>query len=134
MDSSFKSGSRKGRPNYPVDFKRQLAKAACEPGISVARLAREHGVNANMLQKWRHQLRAGELVRAEVTLTEFLPVTLSDVRHGMGNRSDQTMPLPPKPVVTTGGVIEIRAGRAVVRIEGLVDATVLGAVLRHFHP
>ncbi|WP_229522062.1 transposase [Massilia antarctica] len=55
----MESGNRKGRPNYPAEFKRQLAVAACEPGISVSKLAQEHGVNANMLFKWRRDLRAG---------------------------------------------------------------------------
>ena len=51
--------TRKGRPNYPVDFKRHLAALACEPGISVAKLAFEHSLNANLLFKWRRHYRAG---------------------------------------------------------------------------
>ncbi|MBS2131725.1 transposase [Burkholderia thailandensis] len=47
-------------PNHPVEFRRKLAKLACEPGVSVARLAMEHGVNTNLLFKWRRALRAGE--------------------------------------------------------------------------
>ncbi len=43
--------TRKGRPNYPVDLKRHLAALACEPGISVAKLALDHGINANLLCK-----------------------------------------------------------------------------------
>ena len=50
--------TRKGRPNYPIDFKRHLAVLACEPAISVAKLALEHGINANMLFKWRRHYRA----------------------------------------------------------------------------
>jgi len=46
-------GSRKGRPNYPTDFKLRLAQQACEPGGLVSRLACEHGINANLLFKWR---------------------------------------------------------------------------------
>lgn len=44
-------GRRKGRPNYPIEFKRQLAQACCDPAASVSRLALEHGINANMLFK-----------------------------------------------------------------------------------
>jgi hypothetical protein len=47
-------------------------------------------------------------------------------------------PLPslslPKPPVSKDGAIEIRYGNAIMRIEGSVDATVLSAVLGHFHP
>ncbi len=52
--------SRKGRPNHPLEFKRRLAQAACAAGISVAKLAQEHRINANMLFKWRRHYRAGK--------------------------------------------------------------------------
>jgi hypothetical protein len=39
LNTSIQSSSRKGRRNYPIDFKRQLAIAACAPVVSVARLA-----------------------------------------------------------------------------------------------
>ncbi len=54
----------KGRLNYDVAFKKQLAVAACAPGISVARLALEHGINANMLHKWRGCVVLSEKVLA----------------------------------------------------------------------
>jgi transposase len=38
LDSVAITGNRKGQPNYPKEFKRQVAVAACEPGISVAKL------------------------------------------------------------------------------------------------
>ncbi|WP_226383254.1 transposase [Burkholderia mayonis] len=47
-----KPGSRKGRPNHDPEFRRRLAAAACEPGVSVAKLARLNGINANMLFTW----------------------------------------------------------------------------------
>ena len=52
--------TRKGCPNRPVAFKRELAMAACVPGVSVAKLALTHGVNTNLLFKWRRQYRAGK--------------------------------------------------------------------------
>ena len=52
--------TRKGCPNRAVEFKRDLAATACVPGVSVAKLALEHGVNANLLFKWRRQYRAGD--------------------------------------------------------------------------
>ena len=52
------AGSRKGRPNYAPEFRREVAVAACEPGISVAKLAQSHGLNPNMVFKWRRQYRA----------------------------------------------------------------------------
>ena len=46
------SRSRDGRRRYDEKGKRALVEAALRPGISVARLAQEHGVNANLLRKW----------------------------------------------------------------------------------
>ena len=58
--SGVRRPTRKGCPNRAVEFKRGLAAAACEPGISVAKLALEHGVNTNLLFKWRREYRAGK--------------------------------------------------------------------------
>ncbi|WP_309296234.1 transposase [Caballeronia novacaledonica] len=57
--SEKKPGSRAGRPNYPRELRDRLAAAACEPGVSVARLARESGINANMLYTWRRRASSG---------------------------------------------------------------------------
>ena len=35
------------RPNYTKEFKRRLAIEACEPDLSVAKLALRYGLNAN---------------------------------------------------------------------------------------
>nr|WP_227739578.1 transposase [Burkholderia thailandensis] len=59
-----KRTSRKGIPNHPVEFRRKLAKLACEPGVSVARLAMEHGVNTNLLFKWRRASLCGWAARS----------------------------------------------------------------------
>ncbi|MEX3606772.1 MAG: transposase [Burkholderia sp.] len=72
-----KPGSRKGRPNHSPKFRRRIAIAACEPGVSVAKLAREHGLNANLAFTWRDRYRA-EQRASESTL---LPVTVvSDMK------------------------------------------------------
>ncbi|MEX3860155.1 transposase [Paraburkholderia sp. BR10923] len=42
-------GSRKGRPNHSAEFRRRLAMAVCEPGVSISRLARKNGLNANLV-------------------------------------------------------------------------------------
>jgi transposase-like protein len=52
---------KKRRPNYSPEFRKQLAQRAAEPGVSVSRPAQENGINANMLYKWRRQLREGRL-------------------------------------------------------------------------
>jgi transposase len=48
------------RPNFTIEFKRQIVEATLEPGASAALIAREHDVNANLLFKWRRQYLAGD--------------------------------------------------------------------------
>lgn len=50
-----KPGTQMGRSNYAWEFRERLAAAACEPGVSVAKLARENFINANMLFTWRRR-------------------------------------------------------------------------------
>ncbi|BBR25971.1 MULTISPECIES: transposase [Enterobacteriaceae] len=42
---------RKKSPNYPVEFKIKMVELSHRPEISVAQLAREHGINDNLLFK-----------------------------------------------------------------------------------
>jgi transposase len=50
-----------------------LAQRACNENVSVAQLALEHGLNTNMVFKWRRELRAGRLDGA----TALLPVSVT---------------------------------------------------------
>jgi transposase len=119
--STAQPGSRKGRPNYPTDFKLRLAQQACEPGVSVSRLAREHGINANMLFKWRRHYRAG-LLGSVPASPLLLPVTIVDA------------PAPPASHASPPGRIEIVIADAIVRIDGAVDPATVRAVLQGLQP
>ncbi|HHU1547106.1 TPA: transposase, partial [Escherichia coli] len=54
-------------------FKLQMVKLASQPGASVARIAREHDINDNLLFKWL-RLR---LWQNEGRISRHLPVTTS---------------------------------------------------------
>ncbi|MEX3605455.1 MAG: transposase [Burkholderia sp.] len=119
-----KPGSRKGRPNHSPEFRRRIVIAACEPGVSVTKLACEHGLNANLAFTWRYRYRA-EQRALEATL---LPVTIvSDIRP-------EVIAAPPikpeiaKPAVPVG-TIEVQIGRPVVKVDGFVDSDMLRTVL-----
>lgn len=47
------------RRTYTAQFKVQLVTACLQPGASIAALAREHGMNANVLHRWLREHRAG---------------------------------------------------------------------------
>ena len=48
------------RQRYSHEFKRQIVEASLTPGTSIASVAQAHGINANLLHKWRWSYRNGE--------------------------------------------------------------------------
>ena len=112
MESEVEHNRRRRSTNYPLEFKRQLAQQACDSAVSVSQLALQHGLNTNMLFRWRRQLMAGQLEQAEL-----MPVTLA-----------QTPPI--SKGLDSTGVIEVRIGEAAVRIEGIPDPATLMLVLK----
>lgn len=66
-----------GRCCYDSEAKRELVEACLQPGVSVARMALEHGVNANLLRKWINQYRGNASSVPPSTparLSAFVPV------------------------------------------------------------
>ncbi|EPS5908113.1 IS66-like element accessory protein TnpA, partial [Shigella boydii] len=66
-----KALSAEPRRSFSNEFKLQMVKLASQPGASVARIAREHDINDNLLFKW---LR---LWQNEGRISRRLPVTTS---------------------------------------------------------
>ncbi|PLC60285.1 transposase [Citrobacter sp. L55] len=71
---------RPRRPNFPREFKIALAEKALAPGANVALLAREHGINDNLLFNWRNLYKRG-LLRPHVDTPLLLPVTLTETER-----------------------------------------------------
>lgn len=115
---------RKRRPNYSPEFKKQLARRASEPGVSVSLLAQENAINVNMLFKWRRELRERRF-DGVMQRQAMLPVTIVDespVNLPSANPTDI-----PDAVVGQGfsctrpSVIEIEIAGAVMRFDGKAD-------------
>ena len=47
------------RRRYSVAMKRQIVEASLRPGMSAAQVARQYGLNGNLLHTWRWQYRNG---------------------------------------------------------------------------
>jgi transposase len=116
----IKSGV-KGRRTYSKAGKRALARRCTEPGVSVARMALLHGVNANLLRRWvvkygkpRACLVGG--AQAKTPAVTLLPVTTQ-------------MPDVPRASTFPESYIEITLSSATIRVRGSVDAAVLDNVL-----
>jgi transposase-like protein len=73
---------RNGRRRYDPASKRRLVEACLQPGVSLAGVAMQQGVNANLLRKWvagqQRRQRNGVAVGAIGCATEvFVPVVES---------------------------------------------------------
>ncbi|KDW92143.1 IS66-like element accessory protein TnpA [Escherichia coli] len=68
---------RPRRPNFPYEFKIALVEQSLQPGACVAQIARENGINDNLLFNWRHQYRKGGLLPSGKNMPALLPVSAS---------------------------------------------------------
>ena len=64
---------RQTRRRWPIEQKRRIVEATLSPGVSIAQVAREYGVNANQLHSWRRLYQAGRLGAKSAAAT-LLPV------------------------------------------------------------
>lgn len=121
MDTNFQPVTQRGaRGKYrqhSLEFKRMLVEMARQPGVSVARLAREHGVNANQVFSWRKLYEAGQLVASACAQSsELVPVTVA---------SSAQVP----ETDTATGAVTLEIGRVRLRIEGHPNTATLAQVL-----
>ena len=61
-----------------VDEKRRIVEATFAPGTSIARVAREHGVNSNQVFQWRYKYRKGILGGRSKPATKLLTVVVAE--------------------------------------------------------
>ena len=111
------------RRRYSIAVKRRIVEESFQPGSSVARVARAHGINANQVFSWRRLYQRGRLggnVRP-APAAELLPVTITD---------PPAAPVPaPSPSSVPAGTIQLQLPRGRLRIEGAVDPHSLRLVL-----
>jgi transposase len=101
--------------------RRRIVEESLQPGVSVARLARAHQVNANQIFHWRKLYREGLLAdEAENAAAEWLPVRLANVSPEQPHQAQPAQ---------APGAIEVELARGRVRIEGAPDAGALRLVL-----
>jgi transposase len=106
-----------------AEEKRRIVEATLVPGASIARVAREHGVNANQVFQWRHEYRKGALWAAQKTRANLLPVTLA------AEPSSVMVPEVSPPSVPSGHIHIELPGQALVSVEAGVDTSLVRAVL-----
>ena len=118
------------RRRYDDAFKRHLVELSLLPGASVARIALDHRLNANVLFKWRRFHLRSLAQSTPKPATELLPVTIEEPEGTVGEQ-----PLHPvsqrraRTAAAAGGVIEIDLPFGRVRLTGTVDVGALRVVI-----
>ena len=55
MDKEVVTPPRRRRREHSAEFKRELVARSLEPGVSVAAISKDNGINANLLFGWRRK-------------------------------------------------------------------------------
>ena len=76
----------KTRRSYSDEFKARVLAECAEPGASVAKVAMSHGINDNVVHRWRQLAREGRPVVAPVLRNEFVPVTLTTTNAALSSQ------------------------------------------------
>ena len=126
MDKQVVRAPRRRR-EHSAEFKRELVERSLEPGVSVAAIAMDSGINANLLFGWRRRhlesLAQAEAAPARSPAAVLLPVSIEASPREIHRA-------PPAPSArSSGGTIEIEIGSARVRLRGPVDDASLRSVL-----
>jgi transposase len=103
--------------------KRRIVEATFVPGASIARVAREHGVNANQVFQWRHEYRKGAMEVGQRAQTKLLPVTVTTEPNSV------TLSGIAAAIAPSGSIHIELPGRAVISVETGVDPELVRAVL-----
>jgi transposase len=114
------------RRRWPVGEKRRIVEQTLKPGASVARVALEHGINANQVFSWRRQYLQGLLSQRNTEPVQLLPVHVSEAQASKVNRWDR------RQVTAAGaGTIQVEFPKGHVCFTGSVDGEALRIVLEH---
>ena len=107
-----------------LEQKLRIAQETLAEGASVARVARAHGVNANLVFNWCRKYRGGQLGSGREA--KLLPVRVTA-------ESTTTLPGPlcePRAVQnSSSGTIHLQLRHAQIRVEGSADPAVLQVLL-----
>lgn len=106
---------------HSLELKRRIVEQTLVPGASVARIAREHGINANQVFNWRKLYREGLLGED----AKLLPVSvIASTRVTAPSATTAT-------ARTTPGRIWLESPKGCLSIDGQPDPAALRMVLEH---
>ena len=113
--------ARRTRRLWSDDEKRSICLQTTAPEVSVAQVARRHGLNANLIFKWMRDPRFAPGAAPSAAQSPcFLPVEIVDHAHHAAPRRN----------TTDGQIVVELAGGHPVRITGSYDPEALARLIR----
>lgn len=106
-----------------AEEKRRIVEATFAPGTSIARVAREHGVNSNQVFQWRYEYRKGILGGHSKPAAKLLPVVVAEPE------AVSTVAAIASPTNSSGTIRIEFAGEVSVYVERDTDLQLLRAVM-----
>ena len=129
MSVATQSVSRPRRRVHSNGFKRKLVELSLVPGVSVAAIAMEHGINANLLFGWRKAYLRSQGDAPTDRMGGSMPATLLPVEVVASSNLVAPPATPASRGAGSPGSIEIELAGARVRVRGAVDEANLRSVL-----
>lgn len=129
MDGERVTKAKDSRRRHADAFKQALVERSLVPGASVAAIAQDAGINANLLFNWRrlHLQAAASAAAGDSRGPVLLPVTVVEPPPVLAASPPAASTPTARP---PAGSIEINIRGTVVRVRGTVDEASLRTVLR----
>ena len=127
-------GERRPRGQYSDDLKRAVVAESFVPGVSVASVARRHGLNNNLVFNWRKDARyQPDRQLAERPDDVFLPVTIDQAQSlSVPVADEHVTPMEaPHSVAQPHGKLTIEIGRSTrLTLDGSFDPKAVSELIR----
>lgn len=128
MADQHTPSSRRRRDHSP-ELKRELVRQCLLPGASVSSIAMAHGINANLVFKWRREHRTAVAASLEpAPASALLPITLAPATSDGMTQASHSVPTSCAARANASS-IELAFAGARLRLRGTVDQESLVAVL-----
>jgi len=108
-----------------VQEKRAIVEQTFLPGMSVARVARDNGVNANQVFDWRNRYHEGRLGSHPDVADTWIPVTVETTPAAPAAHA-----LPTEAIPGVSGTVFLELPKGKLRVSGYVDPAVLRTFLQ----
>jgi transposase-like protein len=111
------------RRRWTTAHKLKIVSESLAPHASVTEVARRHGLNPNLIYRWRHQAKTGALTRAPEGQSRFALVAVSAGSSAKPlTRSDHQSDCIIEVVLRNNRILRFSEGAASTRVASLADA------------